>query len=118
MFHLTRLRVLLVLLSYLAALGVAVAAPIVHPKRMDLVCSGTSFKLVDLDAQADGGDGAKSHTLDCALCVPGGILNTFPVAGPQPPHDVLAYVLRAIPAARLAGIVAAPLPARGPPHFA
>lgn len=115
--RLSRPRILLVLLLYLAALGVAISAPIVHPKVMDLVCSSTSIKLVKLGAGINDGDIAKSHTLDCALCMPGGIVTAFPSLDSTPAPAPLAYVLRAIPAARLAGIAAAPLPARGPPHF-
>lgn len=117
MIHPSRPRILLVLLLYLAALGVAISAPIVHPKVMDLVCSSTGIKLVKLGAGANDGDSATSHTLDCALCMPGGIVTAFPSFASAPAPAALAYVLRAIPAARLAGIVAAPLPARGPPHF-
>ncbi|HJV02778.1 MAG TPA: hypothetical protein VJ752_19745 [Burkholderiaceae bacterium] len=117
MIRLSRPRILLVLLLYLAALGVAISAPIMHPKVMDLVCSSTSIKLVKLGAGSGDGASATSHTLDCALCMPGGIVTALPSFGSAPAPAALAYLLRAIPAARLAGIVAAPLPARGPPHF-
>ncbi|MCE9657122.1 MAG: hypothetical protein K8R60_01075 [Burkholderiales bacterium] len=96
-------------------LGVAVASPVITPGRYDVICSAEGmFRLVASD---DGGGSAQAGaSLHCPLCTP--------VAAPPPPAPALdalpaslplAYALRSIPAARLAALTAAPLPARGPP---
>lgn len=105
---------------FLLALGVATAAPLVHPQPWVLVCS-TSGVVALVAVQAEegaGGDGTAAsgahHTLDCALCLPGG-------APPPALADVFAataalpHVLLPVEAARIAALVGAPLPARGPP---
>lgn len=107
----------LALVWFALSLGVAIASPIVKPQAMQLICSGSG--VIKLLIQSDDGSSqpAASPTLDCPLCAtgnapppPGVILDTEPV---QP----LAYVLQSIPAARIAALTAAPLPARGPPAF-
>ena len=46
------------------------------------------------------------------------VTTTTPAAaGACEPPEPLSYVLRSIPAARLAAATAAPLPARGPPRL-
>lgn len=108
----------LVLFLYLSALGVAFAASFVSPKAMNQICTSAGYKLVSLqDGDPDGkGEGA-AHLLDCSFCLAGGITSSPPRQDAAPPVHALCYALRAIPAARLAAIVAAPLPARGPPAF-
>ncbi len=104
-----------VLVWFALSIGVAIASPIVKPQAMELICSGSGAMklLVKTD---DGAQELSGHTLDCPLCA---TLNAPPpvarwqVAPPQP----LAYALRPIPAANIAGRTAAPLPARGPPSF-
>jgi len=78
------------LLCFVLSLGVAIAAPLVNHQSLELVCSSVgSVKLLP-SAEVQ-----------------------LRVAPAQP----LAYALRSIPAARLAWLTAAPLPARGPPTF-
>ncbi|MBI3284263.1 MAG: DUF2946 domain-containing protein [Burkholderiales bacterium] len=104
-----------VLLLYVLTLGVAMASSVLHPKSMDLVCTSTGYKLI---AQADSGESGaaqKSHLLDCSLCLAGGLAPPLPQTDAGAAPHALSYALRAIPAARLAAVVAAPLPARGPP---
>lgn len=104
-----------ILLLYVLTLGVAMASSVLHPRIMDLVCTSTGYKLI---AQADGepGDGTTSaHLLDCSLCLAGGLAPSLPQQNACVPPHALSYALRSIPAARLAGATAAPLPARGPP---
>ena len=102
-----------VLVWFVCALGVAVASPIVKPQAMELVCS--SAGAVKLFVQTDDGlQEMGSHTLDCPLCLVGGVPPPQARASAAPVQP-LAYVLRSIPAARLAARTAAPLPARGPP---
>jgi hypothetical protein len=95
--------------------GVAAASPLVNPQSIELICSGSGvMKLV-----VQSGDGASetaAHTQDCSLCgvvgVPPPVAKTLPVLA-QP----LAFALQRIPAARIAVLTGAPLPARGPPTF-
>ena len=104
----------LVLVWFMCALGVAVASPMVHPQAMELVCSsGGAVKLL---VKTDNGvQEMGAHSLDCPLCLVGGAPPQQAAPMPAAPVQPLAYVLRSIPAARLAARTAAPLPARGPP---
>ncbi|MES2940455.1 MAG: DUF2946 family protein [Pseudomonadota bacterium] len=103
-----------VLVWFALSLGVAVASPLVKPQAVDLVCSaGGAIKLVVKGEMSDGTTAA-SHTLDCPLCIP--------LAAPPPAAQVvlpapqpLGRAVQPIPAARIAALTAAPLPARGPP---
>lgn len=116
--RISRQLICFVLFLYAAALGVAAAAPLVHPKVMNLVCTSSGYKLVD-QASEPGTDADKgvSHLLDCSLCLASGITPPFfRQDAARSPH-ALQHVLRSIPAARLAWVVSAPLPARGPPAF-
>jgi Protein of unknown function (DUF2946) len=124
LFSLRQLRQLsrIVLMLYVLTLGVAIASPVINPQAMAIVCTSTGIKLVDINTgktQTESGKGSASmaHLLDCPMCLatslPASMFNTTSV---EPPH-LLSYVLQAIPAARLASITAAPLPARGPPDL-
>ncbi|MES2069601.1 MAG: DUF2946 family protein [Pseudomonadota bacterium] len=114
--RLSRQLIRLVLFLYVLTLGVAIASPLINPEAMDLICTSSGYKSVSkLDASSKKPGAGMSHLLDCPMCVATGITPfalLHDVA--QPPH-ALSYALRAIPAARLASITAAPLPARGPP---
>jgi hypothetical protein len=103
-----------VLVWFVCALGVAVASPMVHPQAMELVCSsGGAVKLL---VKTDNGvQEMGAHSLDCPLCLVGGAPPPQATPTAAAPVQPLAYVLRSIPAARLAARTAAPLPARGPP---
>jgi hypothetical protein len=112
----------IVLMLYVLTLGVAITSPMMNPQAMAIVCTSTGVKLIDISVgktQSDSGKGSASmgHLLDCPMCLatslPASVFNTTSV---EPPH-LLSYVLQAIPAARLASITAAPLPARGPPDL-
>lgn len=102
-----------VLVWFALSIGVAIASPIVKPQALELICSGSGAMklLVKTD---DGNQKASSHTLDCPLC-------SSPSAPPPvarhttEPAQPLAHVLQSIPAAHIAALTAAPLPARGPP---
>lgn len=115
-----RRLVALVLFLYLSTLGVAFAASFISPKVMNLICTSAGYKLVSVpDGDPDGkGEGkGGGHLLDCSFCLTGGITSSPPRQDAAPPAHALSYALRAIPSARLAAIVSAPLPARGPPAF-
>jgi hypothetical protein len=104
-----------VLVWFALSIGVAIASPIVKPQGMDVICTGTAGVMKLLLTSDDGNLDPARHTLDCPLCAslsapppPLARLNAEPI---QP----LAYVMQSIPAAHLASLTAAPLPARGPP---
>ena len=123
-----RRRATVVLAAFVAALVVMVLAPFVHPVAYELVCSATGNKRVAVVdhtgaqhgmGEHDGADdgGAPSHDdhgAHCPLCMPAGAPPALAVIGAEPVQP-LAHVLQSIPAARLASLVGAPLPARGPP---
>lgn len=102
-----------VLVWFVLAVGVAVAAPLVQPQSGTLVCSASgAFKL--LVGDDDGSVAPTSHTLECVLCLALG-------APPSAPVDaiaslpVLGYALTGLSAGHRVWRTAAPLPARGPP---
>jgi Protein of unknown function (DUF2946) len=110
--HLTRW----VLVWFALSLGVAIAAPLLNPQAMELICSSSGVMKVLIK----NGDGSTSEAMarmaDCPLCAT--------LAGPPPagqsstePAQPLAHVLQTIPAAIIAALTAAPPPARGPPAF-
>lgn len=104
----------LVLVWFALSIGVAIASPIVHPQAMQLVCSGSGVMKVLITSE-DGVQEVTSQSMDCPLCAS--------ISAPPPvqrlfaqPHLPLSYAVQAIPAAIVARLTAAPLPARGPPH--
>jgi len=102
----------LVLVWFALSVGVAIASPVINPKGMDMVCTGTgAMKLV---VQGDDDASASSLTLDCPLCAsicaPPPALNTaLTQASP------LAHALQPLASAHIAALTAPPLPSRGPP---
>ena len=116
-----------VLLMYVLTLGVAMASSMVKSRDqgMNLICTSTGYKFVKISSDdnqpAQTGQKAQSegkhvtHLLDCSLCLGIALPADFPqTSACETPH-VLSYATRSIPAARLASLVSAPLPARGPP---
>ena len=108
-----RQLVRIVLIWFALSLGVAMASPVVNPQVFELLCSGSGSMKVLVKA-ADGTPQPSTYALDCPLCVPA-------VAPPPAPFipgicaQPLGHVVQSIPAARVAALTAAPLPARGPP---
>lgn len=103
----------LVLAWFVFAVGVAVASPVFKPVSMELVCSsGGSFHLVD---GQDRGKPAHAGQLDCPLCLPMVAPPPAPLARVPEPLPSLAHAVQPFPAARIAALVGAPLPPRGPP---
>ena len=102
----------LVLTWFMLSIGVAIASPLVNPQEMQLICTAGAFKL--LIKNADGTEQTTGHKLDCPMCA---TLAAPPPEAVQlvPPLYPLAYATQPIPAARIAALVGAPLPARGPP---
>jgi hypothetical protein len=103
----------LVLEWFALASGVAIASPIVKPQALELVCSSAGgIRLVA--SGADGDVAPAGHVLDCPMCTPTG---APPPAAclPGPAALPRSRAVQSIPAARIAALIAAPLPARGPP---
>lgn len=102
-----------VLLCFVLALGVAVAAPIVHPQSMELVCTkqGAAKWVLHTD---DGVHELAANALHCPLCM---------LAAPPPAVPLLAgpvrwpavHAQRPVPSVHILASASAPLPARGPP---
>lgn len=106
-----------VLVWFALSIGVAIASPIVKPQAMELICTGTVGVMKLLVQTDDGPQDVASLTLDCPLCATN-LAPPPPLARPAAePAQPLAYVLQSIPAAHIASLTAAPLPARGPPVF-
>ncbi len=109
----TRTLTRAVLAWFVLSVGLAIAAPIVQPQSLALVCSAAgAVKL--LPSGSEGDTGPSSHSLDCVMCLA--------MAAPPPanhnlaaPAQPLAHALQGIPAAHIAWRTASPLPARGPP---
>lgn len=102
------------LACFVLAVGVAVAAPVVNPQALSLVCSaGGSVKLVAADAADSGAPAAMAHTLDCVMCLPVGV--------PPASADALVLsvavtdVLRTGPPRQIIWRTADPASARAPP---
>lgn len=114
-----RRRCLAVMLSFIATVVMTLLAPFVSPIAYEVVCSANGHRLIAVNSDRDVQDAGTPTSLadgsgHCPLCMP---------AAPPPPFIVLhvepvqplAHVLESVPAARLASLVGAPLPARGPP---
>jgi hypothetical protein len=103
-----------VLVWFALSIGVAIAAPLVHPQGLQLVCSasGSNKFIASDDGQAQGA----SLTLDCPLCAGVG------APPPQTPALFSAaaprfFVLPLQDGCCLPLASAAPPPARGPPKL-
>lgn len=111
-----KLLIRAVLFMYALTLGVAMASPLFKSDVMNLICTSTGYKLVNQSGNNDQDNGKSvTHLLDCSLCLASGLPPSLPQQDACEPPHALSYALRSIPAARLAAMVAAPLPARGPP---
>ncbi|MEQ6434043.1 DUF2946 family protein [Comamonas sp. w2-DMI] len=111
----------LVLAWFALTMGATIAAPFVHPQSMELVCSASGevkWVQVGTDADADGSQdamGASHHHIDCALCLSVIAPPPLLLQGLSASQQSLSYALRPVPAAHIASVTRAPLPARGPP---
>ena len=104
-----------VLVWFALSIGVAVASPMVNPQAMQLICSGSGVMKVLVQTD-EGVKEVNSPSLDCPLCAPMSAPPGHISVVVNPPHP-LSYALQSIPAARIAALTGAPLPARGPPAF-
>ena len=104
----------LVMAWFALTLGIAVASPIVQPQHLEMICgAGGSMQMVVLDDEGELVAGAH-HSLDCPLCLS---ITTPPVYSTPhlTPPQPLGHALQPVAAARIAALVGAPLPPRGPP---
>ena len=106
----------LVLVWFALFVGVAVAAPLVSPDAMQMVCSGSGGMKIVVPDQGDDALGIATG-LDCPLCAtvlppPVSSATRLPFVSP------LAHALQPVAAAHIASVSAPPLPSRGPPSIA
>ena len=103
----------LVLAWFALSVGIAIASPILNPQGLKWVCSAAGT--IKLLATNDGGSAhANGHTPECPVCSTTGAPPPVAVAFSAVPLP-LSRAVQSIPAARIAWLTAAPLPARGPP---
>ncbi len=109
------------LATFIAMVCVTVLAPVMQPVSQSIgyeqVCSADGTKHLIAVGDTTPSHEAHDHTAHCPLCMPAGVPPSIYIALFEPVQP-LAHVQQSIPAARLAGLVGAPLPARGPPSFA
>ncbi len=94
-----------ILVWFALSIGVAVAAPVVNPQSLTLICTSAGNVKFVTESAADNVDGLASdlhaHSLDCVMCLPQGappLASWLPVTGaasrsPQPaapPEPALA----------------------------
>lgn len=104
----------LVLAWFALSLGVAAASPLVNPQAMELICSSAGVVKV-LVQTADGAkELAPGQAMDCPMCLPLAAPPPVPLVFSTQPQP-LGCALQPIPSARIAALVSAPPPARGPP---
>ena len=103
----------LVLAWFALSVGFAIAAPVVQPQSLEMVCSGTGgMKMMMADDQGTVPDPG-GHMKDCRLCVMTGAPVTPVVFVPhQPPAQPLSFDLP-VP---VVAATAAPFSARAPPR--
>ena len=103
-----------VLLWLLLAFSVSFASPLLQPKSIELVCTGTgSVKL--LINGSDNTDSTTSMAPDCAQCTQASAPPPCALLGAAEPGNQV-YVLRTITPPGKTWRTAPPLPARGPPE--
>lgn len=104
-----------VLAWFVLALGVAVASPVVQPRAMEIVCSGTGTGATKILLHTSSGTlELGEHGSECPLCLvsgaPPAYLSSFsPVLMPLTHASALLFSSPVVAA------TAAPPPARGPP---
>ena len=115
--HTLRTLRLWVLAWFVLALGVAVAAPLVSPRSMELVCSGAGNGTVQLVIKtADGLAVLDTSTLDCPLCLAADTPPNTPHAAQPTAHAPVCAPRMGTPFFAQARAALSP-PARAPPFF-
>jgi hypothetical protein len=102
-----------VLAWFALVIAAAAATPVIQPQALDLICSGGGMKLVAAGG-LDEGQPRAATSLDCPLCLavapPPAVM---PPVRPQP----IERAPQSIPSERPIALLAAALPARGPPSL-
>ena len=102
----------LVLAWFALSIGVAVAAPVVQPRALELLCTGAG--ITKLMVQGDDGQAAPvGHTLDCPLCA--ALSAPPPAARPDLRFEPQRHAVAVPRLVRATPWLALPPPARGPP---
>jgi hypothetical protein len=105
----------LVLAWFALSIGAAVASPVVQPRALELLCTGTGA--VKLMVQGDDGQPAPAgHALDCPLCA--ALSAPPPAARNAVPTEPQAQAAPGQRSVRASPLLAPPPPARGPPAAA
>ncbi|MFZ2739494.1 MAG: hypothetical protein WBI20_11555 [Burkholderiaceae bacterium] len=109
----TQLIARFMLAWFVLSVGVAIASPMVKPQVQELICAGAGvMKMQTLDDEGT----LSSPTLDCPWCAASNAAP--PLASPIGMSQLEpVFVAPYDPAERPSMLVAAPLPARGPPVF-
>ena len=106
----------LILAWFVASLGVAVAAPLVHPQRMEQVCSagGEARWVIASVGATDDAAPPLHHGLECPLCLPSALPPVCASAGlrTQSPLPSMPAPRYCAPQAEATG---SPFPPRAPP---
>ena len=103
-----------VLVWFALSIGAAIASPLIKPQDILLICTGSGAMKVLVKADDGSTQDMGSSVMNCPLCTATGA--PPPVARlAAEPAQPLAYAFQGIPAAHIAWLTAAPLPARGPP---
>ena len=104
----------LVLVWFALFVGSAIAATLIHPSSLQMVCASDGGMKM-LDSSESDGEVKLTKPMDCPLCAS--------VTAAPPPSSTLdlpvpsslAHALQPVAAAHIAAATAPPLPSRGPP---
>lgn len=107
-----RARARVALATFVAAVLVTLVAPFVAPAADGFVCTAHA---ATVDHGTGGLPSPADHAAHCPLCMPAGGPPPAFFAMPSAPVLVPVFVASGVPPARLASLVGAPLPPRGPP---
>lgn len=98
---------------FFAYVGAAAASPLLQPRSLEIVCSGTGATKILVHSHGGPAE-AGAPGLDCPLCLP----QAAPAAPPQAGlHAIEPMARQPLPLSRVhvVAAMAAPPPARGPP---
>jgi hypothetical protein len=103
----------LLLAWFALSLGVALAAPVLHPLEMQLVCSGSGAGKLVAVGDEPGHVAGHTHTQDCSMCVLAAL--------PPPSLQLVAHPLPIAPPGSFQVLLAgaqnpSPFAARAPPE--
>ena len=104
----------LVLVWFALFMGSSMAASLINPGNLQMVCSSDGgMKMVDT---GDGdGEVKLAKPMECPLCTSVAAPPPAIRSGQLPAPSSLAHALHSVAAAHIASVTAPPLPSRGPP---